>query len=64
MKVTENLLGRPMKESKKKPGNPNWSDDRLESSLIKKHADQWCKDNGYPLQKMYYVYRGKWILKN
>ena len=27
--------------------------------LIKKYADQWCKDNGYPIQKRYYVYREK-----
>ena len=29
-----------------------------ESKLIKRYADQWCKDNGYPLQKREYVY---WI---
>ena len=35
-----------------------------ESKLIEHYADKWCKDNGYPLQKRKYVYRGKWILKN
>ena len=30
-----------------------------ESKLIKKYADQWCKDNGYPIQKRYYLYRKK-----
>ena len=30
-----------------------------ENALIKKHADQWSKDNGYPLQKRYFVYRKK-----
>ena len=35
-----------------------------ESKLIEKYADQWCKDNGYPLQKRKYVYRGKWVLKD
>ena len=30
-----------------------------ESRLIKKYADKWCKDNGYPLQKRYFVYRRK-----
>jgi len=36
---------------------------REESKLIEKHADQWCRDNGYPLLKRKYVYRGKWELK-
>ena len=40
-----------MKESKKHGGAQE------ESKQIKKYADQWCKDNGYPLQKRYYVYR-------
>ena len=22
-----------------------------ESKLIQKHADQWCRDNGYPIRK-------------
>ena len=48
----------------KRSGNPNWGGAREESRLIEKHADKWCKDNGYPLQKRKYVYRGKWILKN
>ena len=30
-----------------------------ESKLIKKYAEQWCKDNGYPIQKRYYLYRKK-----
>tara|TARA_R110002020_G_scaffold207542_2_gene413124 strand:- start:2547 stop:2735 length:189 start_codon:yes stop_codon:yes gene_type:complete len=30
-----------------------------ESKLIKKYADQWCKDNGYKVQKRYFVYRRK-----
>ena len=47
---------------KKRPGNPNWGGARLESKLIEKHADQWCKDNGYPLIKRKYVYKGKWKL--
>ncbi len=25
-----------------------------ESMLIKYYADQWCRDNGYPLQQRYY----------
>ena len=35
---------------------------RKESKLIEKYADQWCKDNGYPLIKRKYVYRGAWKL--
>ena len=35
-----------------------------ECKVIQRRADQWCKDNGYPLQKRKYVYKGKWILKN
>ena len=46
----------------KRPGNPNWGGARLESKLIEKHADQWCKDNGYPLIKRKYAYKGKWKL--
>jgi len=38
----------------KKSGNPNWGGARLESKLIKYYADQWCRDNGYPLQKREY----------
>ena len=34
---------------------------QIESKLIEKHADQWCKDNGYPVQRRRYVYRGKWV---
>ncbi len=49
---------------KKRPGNPNWGGAREESKLIEQHADQWCKDNGYPLQKRKYVYRGKWVIED
>ena len=51
-------------------GNPKWggalkNHKRRASKLIEiQHADQWCKDNGYPLQKRKYVYRGKWVLKD
>ena len=38
-----------------------WGGAREESKLIEKYADQWCKDNGYPLIKRKYVYKGKWI---
>ena len=37
----------------KKRGNPNWGGLRLDSKLIQKYADQWCKDNGYPIKKTY-----------
>ena len=46
---------------KKGRGNPNWGGARLESKLIEKYADQWCRDNGYPIQKRKFVYKGKWI---
>jgi len=42
--------------------NPNRGGARKESKLIEKHADQWCRDNGYPLIKQKYVYRGVWKL--
>ena len=48
-----------MNEKNKGPGNTNWGGFREESRLIKKYADQWCRDNGYPIQKRYYVYREK-----
>ena len=47
---------------KKKRGNPNWGGAREESRLIEKYADEWCKENGYPLIKRKYVYKGKWKL--
>ena len=34
---------------------------QLECKVIQKRADQWCKDNGYPIQRRKYVYRGKWV---
>ena len=37
-------------------GNPKWGGARLESKLIEKYADQWCRDNGYPIQKRKFVY--------
>ena len=40
---------------RKKPGNSNWGGARSESKLIEKYADQWCRDNGYPIQKRRYV---------
>ena len=36
-------------EIKKKHGGA-----QQESMLIKYYADQWCRDNGYPLQQRYY----------
>ena len=39
-----------------------WGGARKESKLIEKHADQWCKDNGYPLLKSKYIYKGRWKL--
>ena len=44
-------------QNKRGPGNPNWGGAREESTLIEKYADQWCKENGYPIQKRRYVSR-------
>ena len=38
-----------------------WGGAQLESKQIEKHADQWCRYNGYPIQRRKYVYRGKWV---
>ena len=43
-------------------GNPNGGGAQLESKLIEKYADEWCKKNGYPLIKRKYVYKGNWKL--
>ena len=51
-----------MNEKNKRSGSSNWGGAREESKLIEKHADQWCRDNGYPLIKRKYVYRGAWKL--
>ena len=34
---------------------------QVESKLIEKYADKWCKDNGYPIQRRKFVYKGKWV---
>jgi len=31
-----------------------------EKARIEKLADQWCIDNGYPVPKLRWVYRGIW----
>jgi hypothetical protein len=38
-------------KNKREPGHPNWGGAREESKLIKKYADQWCRDHGYPIKK-------------
>ena len=64
MKVTKNQSDKPMNEKNKGPGNPNWGGAQEESKMVKKYADQWCIDNGYPIQKRYFVYRKKDNEKN
>ena len=49
---------------KNKPGNPNWGGNQQESQMIKKNADQWCRDNGYPIQRRKYWQKRKWTPKN
>ena len=61
MKAIKKQLDKPMNENKG-PGNPNWGGHRLESKLIEKYADEWCRDNGYPLIKRKWVYKGNWKL--
>ena len=45
-------------KNKREPGNPNWGGAREESKLIKKYADQWCRDNGYRITERV-VQRGR-----
>ncbi len=35
-----------------------WGGRREESMLIKKFADQWCRDNGYPIKTRKIEYNG------
>ena len=46
------------------PKNKREPKGKEKSKLIEKYADQWCKDNGYPLIKRKYVYKGNWKLVN
>ena len=34
-----------------------------ECKIIQKRADQWCKDNGYPIQRRRYWQKRKWTPK-
>ena len=45
-----------------RPKNKREPEGKEKSKLIEKYADQWCKDNGYPLIKRKYVYKGRWKL--
>ena len=45
MTVTKN------QSDKQKAEKNNWGGARKECLVIKKHADKWCKDNGYPVRK-------------
>jgi hypothetical protein len=45
MNPIKNHLDKPKNEKNKHGGA------QLESMLIKKYADKWCIDNGYPLTK-------------
>ena len=56
-KLIRNYYWRNLKKINQAKG---WGGARRESKLIEKYADQWCKDNGYPLIKRKYVYKGKW----
>ena len=52
MKVIKNHLDKPKNEKNKHGGA------QLESMLIEKYADQWCRDNGYPIRERI-VHRGR-----
>ena len=45
MNPIKNHLDKPKNEKNKHGGA------QLESMLIEKYADQWCRDNGYPVRK-------------
>ena len=49
---------------KKRPGNPKWGGNQQECKVIQQRADQWCKDNGYPIQRSKYWQKRKWTPKN
>ena len=51
------VSGGPMK---KRPGNPKWGGNQQECKVIQQRADQWCKDNGYPIQRRKYWEKRKW----
>ena len=48
---------------KKKPGNPKWGGHQQECKVIQRRADQWCRDNGYPIQRRKYWEKRKWTPK-
>ena len=48
-----------MSRVKKKPGNPKWGGSQVESKLIKKYADEWCRNNGYPIKERKYLNKNK-----
>ena len=37
---------------------------RLECKVIQRRADQWCRDNGYPIQRSKYWQKREWTPKN
>ena len=43
-------------------GNPTWIRNPVEAEAIRQNHNQWCRDNGYPLIKRKYVYKGSWKL--
>ena len=43
-------------------GNPTWIRNPVEAEAVRKIHNQWCRDNGYPLIKRKYVYKGSWKL--
>ena len=62
MSLIKSRKDKPLKENRP-PGNPNWGGSRLECKVIQQRADEWCRENGYPIQRSRYWKRRKWTRK-
>ena len=40
-----------------------WGGNQQECKVIQRRADQWCKDNGYPIQRRRYWQKRKYVQK-
>ena len=62
MSLIKSHKDKPLKETRP-PGNPNWGGTQKECKVIQKRADEWCKENGYPIQRSKYWKKRKWTRK-
>ena len=62
MSLIKSRKDKPRKESRP-PGNPNWGGMQKECKVIQQRADEWCKENGYPIQRSKYWTKRKWTRK-